>query len=77
MRGTAGDRGAGSKAGEGGSVRVDLGVSDRAKRLIEALHELGTNEARWMVAQVFLEEEAAEAGKAAQEAPRGQGTDES
>lgn len=32
-------------------------ISERAKRLIEALHEIHGNEARWMVAQAFLDEE--------------------
>jgi len=32
-------------------------VSDRAKRLIEALHEPFTNEQRWDIAQEFLDEQ--------------------
>jgi hypothetical protein len=40
-------------------------ISERARRLVEALHELSSNEARWMVAQAFLDEERAEAEKEA------------
>lgn len=36
-------------------------ISDRAKRLIEALHEPSSNEDRWRVAQTFLDAEGAEA----------------
>lgn len=32
-------------------------ISDRAKALIAALHEPFTNEARWEIAQRFLDEE--------------------
>lgn len=34
-------------------------ISERAKRLIEALHELSSNEAKWLVAQAFLDEASA------------------
>jgi hypothetical protein len=39
-------------------------ISDRAKALVEALHEPFSNEKRWIIAQKFLDEEKAEATKA-------------